>query len=176
MTIQRTWLISISLLQRSIALWFAILYVVALNLWRHIQRHQCLVDILISLYQSMRESWLEKVNNVDSFIIYFFFISFYLYSIQAIFRECFWSFFLFQMKVQHFIKSHNNFSLSSVIPHHHWKMCCLLHFPIVQKLSWFQREFTTLFSKIPHLFTISQEELCMKKMGLKMENFENKCK
>jgi hypothetical protein len=34
-------------------------------------RTQCLVDILTSLYQSMRESWLEKVNHVDSFIIYF---------------------------------------------------------------------------------------------------------
>jgi len=49
------------------------------------------------------------------------------------------------MKVRHFIKSHNNFSLYSVIPHHHRKMCCLLHFLIVQKLSWFQRKFTKLF-------------------------------
>ena len=32
------------------------------------------------------------------------------------------SLFLFQITVRHFIKSNNNFSLYSVILHHHWKM------------------------------------------------------
>jgi hypothetical protein len=86
-----------------------------------------------------------NVNNVDSFIIYFFFISFYLYSIQAIFRECFWSFFLFQMKVRHFIKSHTNFSLYSVIPHHHRKMCCLMVYPISRTRLSLTFEITIIF-------------------------------
>jgi hypothetical protein len=55
-TIQRTRLIIFSLWKRSIVLSFAFFYVVAHYMWRHIRHHQCLVDILPSLYQSMRES------------------------------------------------------------------------------------------------------------------------
>jgi len=75
-TIQKTRLINISLFERSIVLWFAIF-----------ELSDIICDVIfnainlswILLYQSMRKIIRIKLNNVDSFIIYFFFISFFIF-------------------------------------------------------------------------------------------------